>query len=90
MAYLLQYWDWLEDKRSEDDEVFRRVWKAVKTEVREVRVAKTERKRKKRREEKEIKKKEQKEETEKKKKKKPKKEEDNGSEEGGRGIRDMG
>ena len=56
MAYLLQYWDWLEDKRSEDNEVFRRVWKAVKTEVREVRVAKTEIKRKKRGEGKEIKK----------------------------------
>ena len=51
VACMPQLWDWLEDKRDKDNEMSKRVWKAVEARVREVRVIET-----KRRREKEIKK----------------------------------
>jgi len=41
MAYTLQLWNWLENRRSEDDKVFRRMWKVVKTNTKKTRVAET-------------------------------------------------
>ena len=46
MAYSSQSWDWLENEKSEDDEVSRRVWKVVETKVEKNGVAKTKRRRK--------------------------------------------
>ena len=43
MANLLQLWNWLDNRRSEDDEVSGGVWKAVETEVGEIRMAKAKR-----------------------------------------------
>ena len=47
MAYSLQPWNWLKNKKGEDDKMFREVWKAVETKVGKVRVAETKRKREK-------------------------------------------
>ncbi len=38
MASSPQSWDWLENRRSKDDKVSRRMWKAVKAKAGEVRV----------------------------------------------------
>ena len=45
MASLPQFWNWLEDRRGEDNKMSRRVWKAVEIKIRKTRVAKTKRKR---------------------------------------------
>ena len=37
-----QSWDWLENRKSEDDKISRGMWEAVKTKARKVRVAETE------------------------------------------------
>ena len=46
LACLPQSKNWLEDRRSEDDEMPRRVEETIKTKVREVRMAKIKEKRK--------------------------------------------
>ena len=46
MACSSQSWDWLENEKSEDDEVSRRVWKVVETKAEKNGVAKTKRRRK--------------------------------------------
>ena len=46
MASSLQFWDWLENRRGENDKVFREIWKVVETEVRKTVVAKRRRRRK--------------------------------------------
>jgi len=48
VAYTPQFWNWLEDKRSEYDEVPREVWKAVKTKAEKIRVVKIKERRKER------------------------------------------
>ncbi len=41
MACLLQSWDWLENRRGEDNEVFREIWKTVKAKAEKIKVVKT-------------------------------------------------
>ena len=48
MVCLPQYWDWLENRESQDDEMSRRVWKTVETKVGEVRLTEAKRRRGKR------------------------------------------
>ena len=79
MACTLQSWDWLENRRSEDNEVSRGVWKAVKAKAVETRVVKTKERREEIREE-EI-------EEERKKRKKLK---DNEDKEGSREMGNLG
>ena len=43
MACLPQSWNWLENRGSKDDKVYKRVWKTVEAEAGKTRVAKTER-----------------------------------------------
>ena len=43
IASMPQSGNWLENRRSQDDEVSRRMWKAVETEAGEIKVAETER-----------------------------------------------
>ena len=52
IASLPQSWDWLENRRSKDDKVSRRMWKAVETKVEEVRMVEAEERRKEKRKEK--------------------------------------
>ena len=40
MAYSLQSWNWLEDKRNKDNKISWEVWKVVETKAEKVRVAK--------------------------------------------------
>lgn len=40
-----QSWDWLEDKRIQDDKVSREIWKAIKAKAGKIRVAEVEEKR---------------------------------------------
>ena len=47
MACSPQSWDWLENRRGEDDEVPRRVWKTVETKAGKSEMAKTKRRREK-------------------------------------------
>ena len=47
MASTPQPWDWLEDRRSKDDKVSIKIWKAVEIKVRRTEVAKIEEKREK-------------------------------------------
>ena len=47
MASTPQPWDWLEDRRSKDDKVSIKIWKAVEIKVRKTGVAKIEEKREK-------------------------------------------
>ena len=42
-----QSWDWLEDRRSKDNKVSKRMWKAVETEVEKTRVVEAEEEREK-------------------------------------------
>ena len=69
VACLLQFWNWLENKRGRDNKISRRVWKVVKTKTEKVRIAKAKREREKGRRRKETRR----EKREKKKKKKQKK-----------------
>ena len=55
MACSPQSWDWLENRRGEDDEVPRRVWKTVETKAGKSEMAKTKRRREKGRKWNEIK-----------------------------------
>ena len=41
MAYTLQLWNWLENRRSEDDKIFRGMWKAVEVNIKKSRVIET-------------------------------------------------
>ena len=43
MACSSQFWNQLENKRSEDNKVFREIWKAVETKAGKIRTAKTKR-----------------------------------------------
>ena len=90
MAYLPQSWDWLENRRSESDEVFRGMWKAMDTKAGKIRVAKTKVRRKEREKRKEMRREETEEGGKKKKEEKTKKEENNGSEEDNKGMEDFG
>ena len=56
MASLPQLWDWLKKRESKDNEVSRRMWKVVETEVGKIRVGKTKRRRGEKRKEKEARK----------------------------------
>jgi len=47
LAYFPQPRDQLEDRRSKDNKMFRRVWETVETKAREVRMAEIEKRRKK-------------------------------------------
>ena len=40
MACMPQFWDWLENRRSKNNEMSRRMWKAVETKARKIRVEK--------------------------------------------------
>ena len=42
MAYILQSWDWLKNWRSKNNEMSRRVWKTVETEVEKTKIAEVE------------------------------------------------
>ena len=42
MAYILQSWDWLENWRSKNNEMSRRVWRTVVTEVEKTKIAEVE------------------------------------------------
>ena len=46
IACLLQFWNWLENRGSKVNKMFREVWKAVETKAGKTRVAKTKRKEK--------------------------------------------
>ena len=72
----------MENRRSEDDEVPQRMWQAMETGTREIRVGKAERRRSKGRIQKKKKREEEEEEAE--------KGEDNGGEESSRGMEDIG
>jgi len=54
VACSLQSWNWLKNRRGEDDKLSRRVWKAVETKAGKVRVAEAERGREKGRKRKEV------------------------------------
>ena len=69
MACMPQSWNWLEDRRSEADKVFRRVWKVVKAEVGKIGVEKKKEKERKKKERKKWEEKEQKKEERKRKSK---------------------
>ncbi len=49
MACLPQSWDWLENRRSKDDEVSREMWKAVETKVGKIRMTEAKKREEKRR-----------------------------------------
>ena len=55
MASIPQSWDWLENRRGQDDKMFRGVWKIVETEIRKTKVAEAEGGREKARKGKEVK-----------------------------------
>ena len=40
-----EFWNWLENRRGQDDKVFREVWKTVETETRKTKMVKVEGKR---------------------------------------------
>ena len=50
MASMLQFWNWLEDKRGEDNKVSRGVWKIIKAKARKTRIAETKERKEARRE----------------------------------------
>ena len=54
IACLLQLWDWLENRRSKDNEVFWGIWKAVETKARKVGIVKAKEGREKERKKKEA------------------------------------
>ena len=60
MACSLQFWDWLENRGSQDDKLSKRVWKVVETKAEKIRMIKEEEKKGKKQEEKKKKKKEEK------------------------------
>ena len=80
IACSLQSWDWLENRRSKDDKISRRVWEAVETKAGKIRMEKAKRRRKEARRE----------GTEEERKEKTKKGKNNGNEEGSRRIGDLG
>ena len=90
MASLPQSWDWLEDRRSRDDEVSRRMWKTVEAKAGKTKVAKTKRRREERGREKETRRERAEKGGRKEKEEKTKKEENDRSEERGGEMGDLG
>ena len=76
----------MEDRRSEDDKIFRRVWKTVEAKIGKIRVEKAKKRRKERGRRKEIRE----DGTKKKIKAKTQEEENNGDEKDSRGVENLG
>ena len=89
MACLSQFWDWLENRKSEGDEISREVWKVVKAKAEKTGVAKTKERKEKRRRKKEKRREETEKEERKEKEEKTEKRENNRSKEGSREVRDL-
>ena len=44
MVSIPQFWNWLEDRKGQNDEMSKEMWKIVETKAGEIRIAKVERK----------------------------------------------
>ena len=58
IAYISQFWDWLENREDKDDKMSRRVWEIVEAQTEETRIEEVEERREMRREEEKRKKEE--------------------------------